>query len=116
MRIITPESRWFDPEGGCDTKQFLGLEVVEVNSLGRITNPADNGDLTLASEDTVGPAWPSNSIYVVTDPMFLGVNHIVEDVTLELGQNIYVHEWYCWYMSSHAIGNVHSVVRIDLFP
>jgi len=118
-------------EGHRNIKTLLGLDVVtSINSrTGLGAQAADNVDAapqdndlsaffrTRADNDPAGSegsVWPENSIYLVTDPAFLGVNFMIDDTNQEFDRKDDKLEWWCWCINGHAIGNCRSVVRIDL--
>jgi hypothetical protein len=121
-------------EGVRDIKRFSDLEVItSINSrTGTGAQGDDNPEVkpqgngmaasyrSLPNKDpygSTGAVWPVNSIYVITDPAFLGVNFIMDDVNQKfkiVGSNTL--EWWAFCVGGHAIGNARSVVRIDLIP
>jgi len=117
--------------GNRDIKTFMNLEVItSINSrtgTGSALSDIDgsavspNGMALTSTEATIndpagttGSAWPNDSIYLITDPNFLGSNFVLGDLLQEFDRKTNMLEWWCWQDQGFEIGNIFSVARIDL--
>ena len=119
--------------GNRDIKTFMGMDVVTSINARTKTGAleTDNAGVTAQSNGmstsfrtapgndpsgSTGSVWPEDSIYLVADTPFLGVNYILSDSTQEIKRISNILEWWVWQTQGFEIAQSRAVVRIDLHP
>jgi len=122
-------------QGNRNVKSFMGLKVItsingrdsigdgassdtiELDKVGRALkqDAADYiADAPLTDQRQYQSVWPENSIYIITDPNFLGVNFkwgTLRNTVDIKGDRL---EWFASQDQGFEIGNIYSVARIDI--
>ena len=100
---LTPDKIGYDNVGTIafngtrEIKKFLGFEVI-----------------TTINSDVAGSVWDDKTIWLVAEPQFLGSNFILGDVQQEMERKGNMLEWWAWQDQGIEIGNINSVVRVNL--
>lgn len=100
---LAPDKLGFDAverlafQGTAPEKVFQGMEVV-----------------TSINSSAAGSVWDEKTIYLITEPQFLGSSFSLDNVEQEMKREGNMLEWYSWTSRGIEIGNIYSVCKITL--